>query len=150
MLEKMSEFFENRLDGYDEHMLTCIESAEEFYPFTADLLPKEAGCRVLDLGCGTGLELEYYFRLNPSALVTGVDLSQGMLDELRDNGMLAVMNQMENGRFEDVMENFAMGEYDDLVQKIVDGELGDLGALGDLLTSMVGGDVSGFPDDLVQ
>lgn len=74
----------------------------------------------------------------------------GMLDELRDNGMLAVMNQMENGRFEDVMENFAMGEYDDLVQKIVDGELGDLGALGDLLTSMVGGDVSGFPGNLVQ
>lgn len=83
MLEKMSEFFENRLDGYDEHMLTCIESADEFYPFTADLLPKEAGCRVLDLGCGTGLELEYYFRLNPSAQVTGVDLSQGMLDELK-------------------------------------------------------------------
>ena len=74
----------------------------------------------------------------------------GMLDELRDNGMLAVMNQMENGRFEDVMENFAMGEYDDLVQKIVDGELGDLGALGDLLTSVAGGDVSGLPDNLVQ
>ena len=43
-----------------------------------------------------------------------------------------------------------MGEYDDLVQKIVDGELGDLGALGDLLTSVAGGDVSGFSDNLVQ
>ena len=39
MLEKMSDFFESRLDGYDEHMMTCIESADEFYPFTARALP---------------------------------------------------------------------------------------------------------------
>ena len=82
MLEKMCEFFEKRLDGYDEHMLTNIESAKKFYPFTAECLPKEDGCRVLDLGCGTGLELEYYFELNPTARVTGIDLSQGMLDAL--------------------------------------------------------------------
>lgn len=31
MLEKMAEFFENRLDGYDEHMMTNIEAADEFY-----------------------------------------------------------------------------------------------------------------------
>ena len=82
MLERMSEFFEKRLNGYDEHMLTNIESAREFYPFTAECLPKVNGCRVLDLGCGTGLELEYYFALNPTARVTGIDLSQGMLDAL--------------------------------------------------------------------
>ena len=83
MLEKMSEFFEKRLDGYDEHMLTEIESADEFYPFTAELLPKDKDAQVLDLGCGTGLELEFYFKLNPSACVTGIDLSGGMLDALR-------------------------------------------------------------------
>ena len=82
MLERMSEFFEARLDGYDEHMLTNIESAREFYPFTAECLPKANSCRVLDLGCGTGLELEYYFVLEPTARVTGIDLSQGMLDAL--------------------------------------------------------------------
>jgi tRNA (cmo5U34)-methyltransferase len=82
MLEKMSEFFENRLDGYDEHMLTNIEYARDFYPFTAELLPKNGGCKILDLGCGTGLELEFYFALNPEACVTGIDLSQGMLDAL--------------------------------------------------------------------
>ena len=83
MLEKMSDFFEARLDGYDEHMLREIESATEFYPFTADLLPRGAGARILDLGCGTGLELEFYFSLNPSACVTGIDLSDGMLSALR-------------------------------------------------------------------
>ena len=83
MLEKMSDFFEKRLDGYDEHMRTCIESAEEFYAFTAERLPKEPGSRVLDLGCGTGLELEEYFARNPNAKVTGIDLSEGMLAVLK-------------------------------------------------------------------
>lgn len=82
MLEKMAEFFENRLDGYEEHMLNNIESAKEFYPFTAEQLPGKAGAKVLDLGCGTGLELEYYFKLNDSAFVTGVDLSKGMIAAL--------------------------------------------------------------------
>ena len=83
MLEKMRDFFEARLDGYDEHMLTNIESAEEFYPFTAKQLPATENCHILDLGCGTGLELEKYYLLNPSARVTGIDLSQGMLSALK-------------------------------------------------------------------
>lgn len=82
MLEKMSDFFENRLNGYDEHMMTSIESATEFYPFTAKLLPVAENSRILDLGCGTGLELEQYYVLCPSAKVTGIDLSQGMLSTL--------------------------------------------------------------------
>ena len=61
MLEKMGAFFDARLDGYDEHMLTDIEGAGEFYPFTASLLPEG---NILDLGCGTGLELGFYL---PSA-----------------------------------------------------------------------------------
>ena len=83
MLEKMSDFFEARLDGYDLHMMTNIESADEFYPFTASQLPTDESCRVLDLGCGTGLELQEYFLLNPTANVMGIDLSQGMLSELK-------------------------------------------------------------------
>ncbi|MBR6506184.1 MAG: class I SAM-dependent methyltransferase [Clostridia bacterium] len=82
MLEKMSDFFEARLNGYDEHMLNDIESATEFYTFTAKQLPTAENCRLLDLGCGTGLELEEYFKLCPSARVTGIDLSKGMLAEL--------------------------------------------------------------------
>ena len=83
MLEKMSDFFEARLDEYDEHMLTNIESADEFYPFTTKLLPTFENCHILDLGCGTGLELHEYYLLNPSAKITGVDLSQGMLAALK-------------------------------------------------------------------
>ena len=83
MLEKMADFFENRLDGYDEHMMTNIEAADEFYPFTAKQLPTTENCHILDLGCGTGLELEEYYPLNPSPKITGVDLSQGMLSALK-------------------------------------------------------------------
>ena len=84
MLEKMNEFFDKRLDGYDEHMMTNIESSDVFYPYTADCLPKSNGAKILDLGCGTGLELEHYFRLNPSAQITGIDLTESMLNALRN------------------------------------------------------------------
>lgn len=84
MLEKMGEFFDERLDEYEEHQLNCIDSAHEFYTYTAKNLPMHSGCRIIDLGCGTGLELDEYFLLNPSAKVTGVDLAPGMLNRLRE------------------------------------------------------------------
>ncbi len=83
-LEEMSAFFEARLDLYDQHMLGDVANARELYDFTAKALPVKDGCRLLDLGCGTGLELEFYFPLCPTAQVTGIDLSQGMLSRLRE------------------------------------------------------------------
>ena len=83
-LERMDDFFAARVNGYDEHMRTTIEGASDFYAYTASLLPAETGTRVLDLGCGTGLELEEYFRLNPEADVTGIDLSEAMLKALKE------------------------------------------------------------------
>ena len=82
-LEKMDDFFAARIDGYDEHMKRNIEGASGFYAYTASLLPSADGSQVLDLGCGTGLELEEYFRLNPGAAVTGIDLSEAMLNALK-------------------------------------------------------------------
>ena len=83
MLEKMGAFFEARVDGYEEHQLTSIDSAREFYPFTAGCLPQTADAVVLDLGCGTGLELGHYFERVPTAKITGIDLAPGMLEMLR-------------------------------------------------------------------
>ena len=82
-LERMDDFFAARIDGYDAHMKRDIEGASGFYGYTASLLPTAAGSRVLDLGCGTGLELEEYFLLNPGAAVTGIDLSEAMLNALK-------------------------------------------------------------------
>ena len=83
MLEKMGDFFDARIEGYEAHQLTTIDDAVEFYPFTAGCLPQTPGARILDLGCGTGLELGYYFELAPEAQVTGIDLAPGMLKELQ-------------------------------------------------------------------
>lgn len=83
MLEKMDDFFTARVNGYDEHMKSNIEGADSFYKYTASLLPKEKNANILDLGCGTGLELEELFSINPSAKVTGIDLTKAMLDSLK-------------------------------------------------------------------
>ena len=83
-LERMDDFFAARVDGYDEHMRAYVECGSGFYAYTAALLPADRDACVLDLGCGTGLELEEYFRLNPDASVTGIDLSEAMMKALRD------------------------------------------------------------------
>lgn len=101
MLEEMGAFFEARLDGYEEHQLTCIESAREFYPFTASCLPQRPDAAILDLGCGTGLELGYYFETVPTARVTGIDLAPGMLDAL-------------SGKFPDRSLTLIAGSYFDV------------------------------------
>ena len=102
MLEKMGEFFDSRLCGYEKHQLTCIDCAQEFYPFTAGCLPQVPGTRLLDLGCGTGLELGFYFELVPSAEITGIDLAPGMLDELHN-------------KFPDKKMTLVLGSYFDVL-----------------------------------
>ena len=100
MLEEMGAFFDSRLDGYEEHQLTCIESAREFYPFTAGCLPSQPHANILDLGCGTGLELDYYFQIDPSAAVTGIDLAPGMLTVLREKFSYKNITLIEGSYFD--------------------------------------------------
>lgn len=80
-LEKMDDFFERRVRIYDGHMLENVAGCREGYQRVADLLPPHIRT-LLDLGCGTGLELEPVFQKFPSLQVTGVDLTQKMLDAL--------------------------------------------------------------------
>ena len=83
-LEKMGAFFDARLADYESHMLEQIRGAREFYPFTAQCLPEIPGAKILDLGCGTGLEMDWYFHRNPTAQVTGIDLAEGMLQRFQE------------------------------------------------------------------
>ena len=80
-LETMSDFFTARVDGYDEHMLRDVEGCREGYPLMASLVPTHTR-RLLDLGCGTGLELDEIFKRFPDLDVTGVDMTAAMLDQL--------------------------------------------------------------------
>ena len=80
MLEKMAEFFENRIDSYEDHMLS-IPHIKNGYIKLAELIPNNSR-HLLDLGCGTGLELVEIYKKFPEINITGIDISQKMLDEL--------------------------------------------------------------------
>ena len=82
-LEEMSEFFNTRVDMYEEHMRACVDGAERFYEETAALFPETGAVHILDLGCGTGLELDELWRRNPEIEVTGIDLAGNMLARLQ-------------------------------------------------------------------
>lgn len=77
-LEEMAAFFSARLDCYEDHMSRW----QEAYRHMASLVPPDART-LLDLGCGTGLELDALLPLRPDLAVTGVDLSPDMLMRLR-------------------------------------------------------------------
>lgn len=76
-LEEMGDFFTARVDHYEEHM----EIWKKAYCKFAEILPE--GCKnILDLGCGTGLELNEIWKIYPEITVVGIDLCQSMLDKL--------------------------------------------------------------------
>jgi ubiquinone/menaquinone biosynthesis C-methylase UbiE len=79
-LEKMTDFFVNRIDTYDEHMLSYCKNG---YIKLAEIIPNDSKF-LLDLGCGTGLELAEIFKKNPKIKVTGIDLTKEMLDKLNE------------------------------------------------------------------
>lgn len=81
-IEQMSDFFTARVDGYDEHMLNNVEGCKEGYVKMAELLPQNV-VELLDLGCGTGLELDEIFKIKPFIKVTGIDLTEAMLNKLK-------------------------------------------------------------------
>lgn len=79
-LEEMGAFFNARVDGYEAHML---RNGNFTYARAAQRVPTTKGIKLLDLGCGTGLELDEIFKVNPTVCVTGIDLTESMLEKLR-------------------------------------------------------------------
>ncbi|MBQ6888473.1 MAG: class I SAM-dependent methyltransferase [Lachnospiraceae bacterium] len=78
-LEEMGDFFTRRINDYEEHMAIWSRAYQRF----AQVLPSNVKS-ILDLGCGTGLELDEIWKKNPNIEVAGVDLCQSMLDKLRE------------------------------------------------------------------
>jgi tRNA (cmo5U34)-methyltransferase len=79
-LEKMIDFFTSRIDIYEDLMLT--ECGKAGYKKLAELVPVNTS-KILDLGCGTGLELDEIFNRFPHLSVEGIDLTPAMLDRLK-------------------------------------------------------------------
>jgi len=84
---EMGSFFNARAAGYEAHMRAVLgrwRGFDEFYRRVALPIPKtKLGIRLLDLGCGTGLELKEVFKRAPAVMITGIDLSSNMLTILR-------------------------------------------------------------------
>ncbi len=80
-VESTSEFFDGTAHLWDAR----FGSAYRFlHRATANQIPStNEAIAILDVGCGTGLELEYIFNRAPNARVTGLDQSPRMLAELR-------------------------------------------------------------------
>lgn len=83
-LETMGEFFDKRADTYDRHMKEPGISSGQFYSHVSDgILNTQDKVRIMDIGCGTGLELEGIFERAPNAVLTGIDISGEMLNKLK-------------------------------------------------------------------
>lgn len=80
-LEKMEDFFNSRNEVYDKEHLAGIDGGMEGKKTAVSFLPKDAK-DIIDFGIGTGLELGWIFKHSPNAVVTGVDVSEKMLERL--------------------------------------------------------------------
>ena len=95
--ENMAAFFDTRAAGYDDYIRGYIfadSTFTQFYQAVSSPIEKtDEPLNILNLGCGTGLEIEFLFQRVPNALITGVDLSQNMLELLRKR-YIAHMSQI--------------------------------------------------------
>lgn len=76
--ENIREFFNNKVESYDEVHLKYFKTKAQI---TENL--KEEPEKVLDLGCGTGLELIPLFKKYPNVYVTAIDITENMIESLK-------------------------------------------------------------------
>jgi tRNA (cmo5U34)-methyltransferase len=85
--EEMAAFFDLRAAGYDAYIREVVFEDTLFTSFyqamSSAIEETDEPLHILDLGCGTGLELEALFQRAPNARITGVDLSDNMLERLQ-------------------------------------------------------------------
>ncbi|NSW90134.1 MAG: GNAT family N-acetyltransferase [Firmicutes bacterium] len=83
-VEEMAGFFDVRAGGYDSHMLRSATDIEDYKRAVLPISVSSNEINILDLGCGTGIELEHLFERVPNARVTCIDLSEKMLEILKN------------------------------------------------------------------
>lgn len=82
--EPMGAFFDVRSDGYNDKMLSG-GGVEDYIRLGACFPKTYKKLNILDIGCGTGIELDYIWAKAPNAHITCIDVSRGMLDLLLKN-----------------------------------------------------------------
>lgn len=92
--EEMGSFFDRRIQDYEEHMRFWYEH----YKRVAELVPGDAES-LLDLGSGTGLELDRIFERRPDISVTAIDLSDEMISKLLSKHGHRALNVIKDDYF---------------------------------------------------
>ena len=105
-LEEMGTFFNCRVKDYDNHVMSNVDGSKLYYKETAELIPRKKNIELLDLGCGTGLELDEIFLVNPDVKVTGIDIAKDMLEELKRK------NKDRIGQIDLINDSYFDYEYD--------------------------------------
>ena len=108
--EAMGAFFNARAGGYDTHMGASLADAETYYrALAAPFAPSTAPLEILDLGCGTGLEIPAVLEKAPNAQLTCIDLSAEMLRILQEKFPLENL-QVIQGSY--LTHSFGEARYD--------------------------------------
>jgi len=82
--EPMGAFFDVRSNEYNDVMLSG-EGADDYIKLGSCFPKTEAALSILDIGCGSGIELNHIWAQVPNARITCVDVSRGLLDQLMKN-----------------------------------------------------------------
>jgi tRNA (cmo5U34)-methyltransferase len=80
--EKMGDFFTARVKHYDSGRFEYFK--EQYEKLGTFISKTDEPLRILDIGCGSGIEYAYIWEKAPNAHITGVDLSDGMLNALAE------------------------------------------------------------------
>lgn len=81
-VQDLCDFFNFTAELWDQKFGT--EKSDPFYQAVAQqIAATNVEVCILDLGCGTGLELKNVFERVPNARVTGIDIAPNMLHQLR-------------------------------------------------------------------
>jgi len=81
----MGDFFDSVSDTYDEVHTAHIDRGEEYYMAISNPFESTSKkVKILNLGCGTGLDLASILKKTPNATLCCIDLSQKMLSILEE------------------------------------------------------------------
>ena len=80
-IEELPEFFNSTADIWDQKF--GAKPDDPFYQAVALQIPQtDEPIEILDLGCGTGIQLAFVFERAPNAKVTAIDRAPNMLKQL--------------------------------------------------------------------